>query len=653
MLVQRQSPVVLARELMWRGQRRWRKARILAELGRKVCPYQFRNVPYYQATAQDISPVAREYIVGCAEAVCQGRYPLLSYAPVELGMPPRWDVDFVSGKTWAKSPSADLTTVRHDGSDVKVPWELSRLQFLPVLAKAYLLTAETRYRQVAKDLMANWIDENPVGMGVNWTIAMEAALRAMSMCFTLSILSPLQADERAWGDKVTRSLWEHLVFIEAQSEFSHIVRSNHYLSNIVGLYCLSVFLTGESAAKKRNYYRRLVEQEILKQVYDDGGDHEASTGYHVLVCQMFTTALLLMRAERVAPSPQFRERLERMYEFMFGLADESGQLPAVGDCDDGRVELLLDDLKQMNTPLPERNSLRVSNLLGIGAALFGKPMTDPADANWYGLRKDVVSYRPSSTLQTRKFQNSGIGIASCAGTEVMLLAIPNGIGGRGSHTHNDKLSVVVRFETDEFLVDSGTGCYTRDAVKRNYFRSTAAHNTLMVDGEEQNCIAPQSNLLFCIGDNAAVSPIEVEHLSHLSKMHASHLGYSRLNVIHSRTVCLSKDGQQIVVHDELTGEGLHQFEANFHFAPSWKVLAADKQHFRCELAERRVVTVSFESNVELDVQPEDTLISRTFGSTIPSTKLRLRSSKAPLPVSLVTRIQTKAVRPQIHKLNEN
>src|SRR5207302_177785 len=153
---------------------------------------------------------------------------------------------------------------------------------------------------------------------------------------------------------------------------------------------------GEGVAQRRSEYRRRIEIEIMRQVYNDGGDYEASTGYQVLVTQLLTTTLLLMRSEGVTPKPAFVERLRMMFRFLNTVASPFGEL--------------------------------------------------------------------------------------------LFFAIPNGILGKGSHTHNDKLSFVLRVAGKEVLCDSGTGCYTRDITTRNHFRSTAAHNTLLIDDTEQNRI---------------------------------------------------------------------------------------------------------------------------------------------------------------------
>src|SRR6266850_2178656 len=177
-----ESPLTLAREALWRTRRKWRKHHFHAGLGTVGCPVKYSPVGYYQVERNRVSDRLQGTILRCADAVCSGRFPWLAYGAVQLGFPPRWNFDFVSGSTWPQARADTIQVVRHDGSDVKVPWELSRLQILPVLGKAWRLTGETRYRQAARDLLHNWMESNPPGFGVNWTIAMEGALRAVSIC---------------------------------------------------------------------------------------------------------------------------------------------------------------------------------------------------------------------------------------------------------------------------------------------------------------------------------------------------------------------------------------------------------------------------------------------------------------------------------------
>jgi hypothetical protein len=645
-ILKRESPIVLARELAWRTRKNWDKKRILARIDQKSCPVTFRSVAYYSPDLSSLAKSSRTTITAFANEICEGRFPFLGYGSVNLGRQPKWNFDFVSGHEWPHVPLENRNCMRFDGSDVKVPYELSRLQFLPVLGKAHRLTGDDRYRETAKGLLSQWLQDNPVGVGVNWSLAMEAALRGMSICFLLDLLFPFRSQEKRWVLNVTRSLWEHMNYIEAHIEFSHLTRSNHYLSNILGLLCLSVFLDGPGMAAKRERFRRRIEKEILHQVYEDGGDFEASTGYQVLVAQMFTSALLLIRASEGKVGKSLLQRIEAMYHLMSAVASASSELPHVGDCDDGRVELLLDDLEQMlSLPVPQRNSLRVSNLLGIGASLFGGARGTAEDAKWYGIQagKLAAGHVPGTnshhSTRLTVFPQSGIGVIRAGLAELLFFAIPNGIAGKGSHTHNDKLSFVLRLDGREVLCDSGTAGYTRDPALRNHFRTTRAHNTVMVNNLEQNTIYSGDTTLFRIGNEAEVSCIEHGTENGVHFLRASHNGYLGIDITHTRTIRLPDSGKTGIIEDHLDGSGQHDVEVNFQLAPGCTVakIEGGDTKVHCELNGPRGLSLVFKAPGDVCVDSRETLVSMTYGGVTPAIRLCL-SGRVTLPVCLVTEL---------------
>ena len=135
-ILKRESPLVVAREALWRARREWNKKRMLGRLKR---PGQLtlRAVLYYNPNPRAVSEHSRTLIVAFAEEIRAGRFPFLGYGTANLGMRPKWNLDFVSGREWPYVRCESRECIRHDGSDVKAPFELSRLQFLPVLGKAH------------------------------------------------------------------------------------------------------------------------------------------------------------------------------------------------------------------------------------------------------------------------------------------------------------------------------------------------------------------------------------------------------------------------------------------------------------------------------------------------------------------------------------
>jgi len=141
-------------------------------------------------------------VVAAAESALARRVDLLGSGPVELGTPVDGHRDFKTGYEWAPRfwRSIDYTNPGRP-SDVKVPWELSRVQWLIPCGQAYLLTGDERFAVGARDLLDEWIHANPYAQSVNWAVTMEAAIRI----FTWSWL---------FGALGRSSAWKHPAFRE-------------------------------------------------------------------------------------------------------------------------------------------------------------------------------------------------------------------------------------------------------------------------------------------------------------------------------------------------------------------------------------------------------------------------------------------------------
>jgi uncharacterized heparinase superfamily protein len=142
-----------------------------------------------------------------------------------------------------------------------------------------------------------------------------------------------------------------------------------------------------------------------------------------------------------------------------------------------------------------------------------------------------------------------------------------GLNGRGSHGHNDALSIEVCIGDRAFIVDPGSYVYTADLSQRDLFRSSAYHSTARIDGEEQNTTL--KDVPFVIGNEARPRVIEWTSTSTQDRIVAQHAGYLRLAspVTHRRTIVFDKVKKCWLIEDEFVGEGEHECEVRFHFAP--------------------------------------------------------------------------------------
>src|SRR5258708_16053045 len=113
-------PLMMAREVAWRMRKIRGKRRNLAQLEQRPS-VTFRNIPYYMPNISTLSRTRRELLIAFADQVCEGRFPFLGYATVDLGRQPMWNVDFVSGLNWPQIPSEDHHRLQVHGPDAKVP----------------------------------------------------------------------------------------------------------------------------------------------------------------------------------------------------------------------------------------------------------------------------------------------------------------------------------------------------------------------------------------------------------------------------------------------------------------------------------------------------------------------------------------------------
>lgn len=101
-----------------------------------------------------------------AIAACARRIDLLGTGLVELGEAIEWSLDFKSGRRWAPGYAPRIAYVDYaDDSDVKIPWELSRLHWLLPAGQAFALTGDECYAEATRDVIDEWIAANPCSDG--------------------------------------------------------------------------------------------------------------------------------------------------------------------------------------------------------------------------------------------------------------------------------------------------------------------------------------------------------------------------------------------------------------------------------------------------------------------------------------------------------
>lgn len=501
-----------------------------------------------------------ERVFATAARTIKGEVDLLGSGPSQIRVPIDWDTDFTTGLSWPMMRArrldvADLTRP----SDIKLPWELSRVQWLIPLAQAHLLAPDERYALHVREVLDDWIGSNPYGLGANWAIAMEPAMRIVTWTYLFHVF----ADSGAWRDagfrlRFLRTLYLHGDFVHRNLERAD-VNGNHLDANACGLVFAGLFFAaGRDAREWAEEGWAILTQELPRQVFDDGVCFEASTAYHRLVAELFLMPALFRRAAGLGVPAPYVDRLARMAAFATAYTRGDGTSPFWGDADDARV-----------LPLGGQPRGDHRYLAGLVSAL------DPS-VTFSGPREEVAwvlgasaASRPfkSPPQASSSFPDGGVYVLQGSADHVFIDCGPVGLAGRGGHGHNDCLSLDANLDGIHLIADSGSYVYTASAEWRNRFRSTAFHNTPQIDDVEQNRFVDGS--LWLLHDDATPDVRRWEPGGSSVRFQGSHTGFTRLDppVKPVRTVTLDPMSHRLSIEDRFEGTGEHRVSIPLQLAP--------------------------------------------------------------------------------------
>ena len=531
-------------------------------------PYLAHTSGVDPAAHRRICPGDEERILASAAHAVAHRVDLLGSGRVELGPNIDWSRDFRSGVVWPRRYMRDISYVnRDDTSDVKVPWELSRLQWLMPAGQAYLLTGEERYAQAVRATLESWIDANPYAQSVNWSCTMDAALRLLSWSWFFHVFHA----SRAWRDPTFRErflcmLYLHGDFTERHLELSD-VNGNHLTADAAGLVFAGLFFgQGRDSARWLERGWSLLCEEFPRQVFPDGVDFEASVAYHRLVAELFLLPALYRRACALDVPAVYRERLLAMARFTASYSRPDGSSPLWGDADDARA-----------LPFGRQELTDHRYLAGLIGAAFGAPDLASASAGSRGEAFWLLGPAmadglpgedtPPPALASQEFPQGGFYIMRDQRDHVFIDCGPVGLAGRGGHGHNDCLAFEAVLDGVKLVSDCGAYVYTASFEERNRFRSTAFHNTPRIDGEEINRMLPAQ--LWSLANDARPEPRGFELGPERDRFTGAHSGYRRLvpPITPVRTIELDHARHSLQIHDAFEGAGHHRFEVPLHLAP--------------------------------------------------------------------------------------
>lgn len=524
------------------------------------------------AVFTQMTPDAATQIIRAADHTCEHIFDLLSSGPTRLGKKIDWHSDFKSAYRW--NPKTYYKRIRPapypGGYEIKMPWELSRCQHFTWLGQAYWLTGDEKYAHEFVTQIEDWITSNPWPWGVNWACTMDVAIRVVNWLWGYHFFkeSPSLSDEfhqKLWESFLVhgRHIWHNL---ENQGSFT----GNHYLSNLVGLVYLGILCPiFKEAQQWREFGLKELEQEMFKQVYPDGVDFEASTSYHRLVLEIFLSATLLAQRNNHHFSPAYIQRLEKMFEFIMYLTKPDGSVPLIGDNDNGRLHRL------KVWEQPEQEWIDFRYLLAIGAVVFRRDdFAQAAGEQWdetiWMLGAKALTAKQAKQvrrLKSRAFPDAGLYIMRHDDMHLVINAGPVGQNGSGGHAHNDALSFEFFSDGITWIMDPGTYSYTNDYSTRNLFRSTAYHNLVTIDNQEQNPIHPK-RLFQMPSESKPLVHSWHDQTDYVFFNGSFELSVEDTYICHNRKIFFHKQNNVCLIQDHIQGNGCHHLKWYCHVSPN-------------------------------------------------------------------------------------
>jgi hypothetical protein len=420
------------------------------------------------------------------------------------------------------------------------------------------------------------------------------------------------------------------------------------------------------------YARRFVEKEVLAQYARDGVHFEKSTAYHRLVTQLFLVAFIALERSGVAVGAEAKQRLHQACRYTRAYTRPDGMAPIWGDSDDARAtwfdvrhhrdHRVLTDLAAAYF---DDGSLAASGACAIDVPLFlgsvgshqqedgssqssvetrkwvaGVKRSEPPESYTWGLSTRSSWFdpsRPRESVRSREngpaveapfdlvecFHDGGVVCATIGKHHFVADVGEVGLDGLGGHGHLDALSFELTLHGIPLIVDPGSYVYTGDPDARNRFRSTRAHNVVMVDGEEMADLFPQK--LWRLGSEANPYDVCWQQDEDGFRLSARHDGYVRLpDAVHyHREFKFSAVEPRLMVSDRFQATGQHYVERFLHFNAGLE-LVPDEQCLLITARQNRCFVVTWDEDTEATLI--DDWVSTTYGERAKSRTLVLRNT---------------------------
>lgn len=425
-------------------------------------------------------------------------------------------------------------------------------------------------------LIGRWIAENPVGQGCGWD-PYPTSLRMVNWIkWSLAGGSLSEAARHSLAVQ-TRSL-------AARIEW-HLL-GNHLFANAEALVFAGCFFDGAEAQRWLRNGLKILDTQLKEQVLADGGHFERSPMYHAIMLEDVLD-LINLSISYAGVIPQstvvaLREAAGRMLHWARAMIHPDGGIAFFNDAAFGIA-------------LPFRELSSYSEALGIEI---------PGDEG-----------QPGHLGRITRLDQSGYICFALGPLTVFFDVGPVGPDYIPGHAHADTLSFELSWDRQRVICNSGTSRYGRGAI-RHWERSTAAQNTVEIDGENSSQVWDG----FRVARRAYPLGLSCSGEAEMLRASCAHDGYTRLpgKPLHRRTLEVS--GNAVRWTDEVAGAGEHSAVGRIPLHPDVKARRLGETQWLLELPSGKKLVLAVETDgVRLD--EEKGRYSPEFGQTLERTVL--------------------------------
>lgn len=423
--------------------------------------------------------------------------------------------EYLSRFALEKVPEGVLRLINADQMLEKGVWQypkrshlwnfnLHYFEYAAAMAGQYRLDGDRKWAGLFQRLYESWL-ENPTEDAFHpYTIS----LRLKNLLIAGRLFGDALSD--SFREKLYGTLYSQYRYLERHAETALL--GNHYFENICSVIIGSAFFSEPHILRK---WENRLENQLAEQILPDGFHCERSPMYHKLMLESLIRAVQALRTAGYEEWRRFLSAIQKMLNAAVSMEQGADRTPLFNDSGDNVAK----PLKALVSACDSLFCIRAE----ICDAL--------PDAGYYFLKENNI-------------------FAVCDAGEMA----PGYLMGHG---HCDCLSFELFVNGAPVLVNCGTGLY--QGAQRDFFRSTAAHNTFTVSGEEQ---------AECWGEHRVAGRLSDVHAQYGKNiLSASFRGYKK--TLYTREIRL--EGSVLTVSEQTDAAVGTMIESFLHIAPEFQL----------------------------------------------------------------------------------